>query len=482
MATRFIQLDEAAEMLGISPDALNEMRSRNELRGFRDGTTWKFKSDDIDRVLADRQRGGAAPAADIPGAAAEDLRFDESGDSDLKLGDESSDQGEESVLLSERELGGSEVIGSSTIIGDASTEGSPDSDIALADTAGGEGSQATDLQLVGDSMIQGSDVAVAGGSGLQPISRDEEEGGSEAASDLSLQFEDMDGLDLESGPDDTSSATGGSSDIMAAEARTGSDLGLVSGSDLSLGGDDNEVAFDSDSGVDLPESSSIDLSEDDDDLVLGGSGSGSDITIGSGDSGISLMDPADSGLSLEGEPLELGGSAIGDESLVLGEDDMVSLGSDRAGMSAATQLKSDDDFLLTPLDSAEDESESGSQVIALDDAGAGFDASAATMLSDGDAGMAMLEEDLADSPTLVGGPAGAASLMPSSQMGPGGVMQPVIPEAPYSIWNVLSLFVCIVMLSFTGMMMYDVVRQIWSWDGAYPANSGMMQSLIDMFK
>ena len=37
---------------------------------------------------------------------------------------------------------------------------------------------------------------------------------------------------------------------------------------------------------------------DDDDLVLGGSGTGSDISIG-GDSGISLVDPADSGLSLE---------------------------------------------------------------------------------------------------------------------------------------------------------------------------------------
>ena len=46
---------------------------------------------------------------------------------------------------------------------------------------------------------------------------------------------------------------------------------------------------------------------DDDDLVLGGSGTGSDITIG-GDSGISLVDPADSGLSLE-EPLNLAAAA-----------------------------------------------------------------------------------------------------------------------------------------------------------------------------
>ncbi len=53
--------------------------------------------------------------------------------------------------------------------------------------------------------------------------------------------------------------------------------------------------------------------------MLGGSGTGSDITIG-GDSGISLVDPADSGLSLEA-PLNLAGA--GEESLELGEDDLL---------------------------------------------------------------------------------------------------------------------------------------------------------------
>ncbi len=53
-------------------------------------------------------------------------------------------------------------------------------------------------------------------------------------------------------------------------------------------------------------SSAIDLSGkglEDDDLVLGGSGIGSDVSIG-GDSGISLVDPADTGISLE-QPLDL---------------------------------------------------------------------------------------------------------------------------------------------------------------------------------
>jgi hypothetical protein len=271
-----------------------------------------------------------------------------------------------------------------------------------------------------------------------------------------------------------------------AKADAGSDLSLSADADLSLGGED-ELSMETDSGTELQGDSSIDLSDDDDDLVLGGSGSGSDITIGASDSGISLMDPADSGLSLEGDALELGGSAVGEESLVLGEDDMIMLGDDTgADTTAPTQLKSDDDFLLTPLEEAEDESESGSQVIALDDAGAGLDQSAATMLAEGDAGMAMLEEDPAEAETLVGGPAagaaGVAALAATPQVAGGAVMQPAIPEAPYSIWNVLSLFVCIFVLSFTGMLMYDVVRQIWSWDGVHPVNSGMMDSIINMFK
>ncbi len=65
---------------------------------------------------------------------------------------------------------------------------------------------------------------------------------------------------------------------------------------------------------------------EDDDLVLGGSGTGSDISIG-GDSGISLVDPADSGLSLEA-PLNLSG---GEESLELGEDDLLGMASDIGG-------------------------------------------------------------------------------------------------------------------------------------------------------
>jgi hypothetical protein len=61
-------------------------------------------------------------------------------------------------------------------------------------------------------------------------------------------------------------------------------------------------------------------------------------------------------------------------------------------------------------------------------------------------------------------------------------MAPAVPEAPYSIWNVLSMLVCIVILSVAGMLMYDLVRQVWSWDGVHPVNSGMMDAIIGMFR
>ena len=224
--------------------------------------------------------------------------------------------------------------------------------------------------------------------------------------------------------------------------------------------------------------SGIDL--DDDDLVLGGSGSGSDITLG-GDSGISLVDPADSGLSLE-EPLDLG---TGDESLELGEDDMILLDDDEVDEDAATELKAEDDFLLTPLDDeGDEESESGSQVIALDTEG---DESATMVASTSNASMAaMLDEDLGGGGLGVDDAALGMSLggQPGGMAGGAPLMQPAaaLPEAPWSVWSVVVLALCVVVLVFCGMFSYDLMRNMWSWEGAYEVNSSLMDSILSMFE
>jgi hypothetical protein len=188
-------------------------------------------------------------------------------------------------------------------------------------------------------------------------------------------------------------------------------------------------------------------------------GTGSDIS----DSGISLASAADSGLSLE-QPLELGS-----------EEAPVDEGSGTAG-----ELMADDEFLLTPaVEMGEEESdESGSQVIALDTEG-DFDDSAATMLGEGAGTVGMLEEDpLGAAPAL--DPMAGAAVMAAPTMG---AMHPVIArEAPYSILNVMSLAACAFFLLLTGMFMFDLMRNMWSWQGPYTFNSSIMDSIIRLFE
>jgi len=236
-------------------------------------------------------------------------------------------------------------------------------------------------------------------------------------------------------------------------------------SDFAMGGSAIGSSIDSDIGAE----SEIDLSiDDDDELVLGGSGVGSDLSLGAGDSGINL-NPTDSGLSLEEEPLELGGSAV--DMLELPEDDeMITLDQD-----SATQLRQDEEFLLTPVEDEFDEEESGSQVIALEDSVGYIDPASATML--GSAEPAPQEQQLvAEEPDIFG------------QQGPGGTAQPLAPvqapvvaadpQVPYSIWNVASLMCVMLLLMVTGMLMVDMMRNLWSFDEPISLSSSLMDSIV----
>jgi len=387
MPLKYYNLEETAKALGVDEDEVKRLQQDRKLYGYRDGPDWKFKVEDVEKIRAAR-------AGDSPQEGPED---------------------EGDVLLSEVELGESDLGASGTVIGmEGGEKAAADSDIQLADS---------------DVKLTDSDVKLGEGS---------ETADAAATSDVDSkvsQFEELD-LTLEE--------------------------------DLTL--EDSQIA----EGAETPAGdSTVDLTGkqlEDDDLVLGGSGAGSDVTIG-GDSGISLVDPADSGLSLE-EPLDL--TASGTESLELGEDDMISLGED-ADTEAPTELRTDDDFLLTPLEEVgeDEESESGSQVIALDAEGDESE----TMVAGG-AMAAMLDEDLGaepaidlgDSPQLGAlGEPGVAGLPSTS---------PALPERPYSIWNVLGLALCVIVLAFSGMFMYDLMRNMWSWNAPYEVNSSMMDTIL----
>jgi hypothetical protein len=239
------------------------------------------------------------------------------------------------------------------------------------------------------------------------------------------------------------------------ESKSATDDLFGSGS-LELAPEDLGLTTARPTGGSKPEDSGAVFVDDDDELVFE-SKPDSDITVGGGDSGISLVDPQDSGLSLE-QPLELGDS--GADSFDLGEEDIISL--DEGTEDAR---KSDEDFLLTPIEDSSNEPASGSQVIALDaeeeEFAGGFGSSPA-----------MLEEDLTESAPLV-----TPGLAPAAALAGGPAVTSVAYEAPYSGWNVTVLVVCFLFLFVGGMFMYDLMRHMWSWDNPHSWNGALIDSL-----
>ena len=474
-----VEQKEAARLLGIDEEELKSLISKNEIFGYRDGPNWKFKMEELERVADERgvQLGAEAPQM---GGSGIDTELETLAPVDDVLEDEG-----ESILVSEEELGASGVGTASTIIGREELD-SEESDVKLAENAADSPSdinEASDVLMstAGDDLLGDSQTGSGAGSDVMA------ESSSESGSATGIGLGDDDALDVELEID------GMGSDALSA----GDSLSLDGGSDaLALDDDDDPDSLALDDGWDdesptqlgtgAPDASADDEEDDlilstalDDDesaLALGedenidlGSGVGSDVTLGSGDSGIGLSNPTDSGLSLEEEPVELGGSQVG--AMALGEDDMIEL-EEESDPEAATQLKADDDFLLTPVDDdADDESDSGSQVIALDTEQ--FDETADTMLA---AGPAVLEEDDFGAAPVGAGLAPAGAMMPQPMMHPAAQL----PEAKYSIWNVLSLMIVFALMTLTGMLMVDVLQSMWQYDEPVAANSAVMDFVLSL--
>ena len=448
---KLIELVEAAKILGISPEELNDMRSRSEIFGYRDGSSWKFKEEEINRVRDSKGlTGDAAPTAADDDASSEfdlDLSDDEvidaNSDFDIDLGDDDADvialpQGDDSdsILVSEEELGKSDENTASTIIGEADELMMDESSVSKADSDALTGESGLELTLESSDINSPSDVL--GDAGEKPATAS-----------------------------DTANLGIGGSDLKVATDSGAIDLSEESGIDDGGPVEASDDVKSSSSGF----GSAIDLGLDDDELVLG-SGSGSDVTSGAGDSGINLANPADSGLSLE-EPLELtaGGSSV--ESLELGEDEMLDdLDGDLIVDDDAGEA---DDFMLTPVeDGVDEESDSGSQVIALD-SDEMISNDAVEMLGDVDEDP-ILEEapdfgDAEDADKF--GDKGATGVTPPVKTGG-------TDDAVYSVWNVLSLFFIVTLLGLTGVLMLDLVNNIWSWDSNFTFNSSIMDAVLGL--
>lgn len=430
MAIKLVDQDEAAKILGVSVEEVNAMRDRKEVFPIRDGAVWKYKVDDLERLKNDREAGGSSglggptDLADIPLEVNEHV---------------------ESILLSEKELGLSSESTSSTIIGIPRAKGSPgDSDLKLAAKLEEE-----------PPAPPGSDANLAAGlSGISDVKL--VAGGSDAAK--KTDFSSSSELDLRLEPSGSSTKIGGTTG-SGSELKLGDPSGSSSKKKVKTGSDTKKLAAAAAEQHSFGDSDDLTLEADADVLSQK---PGSDITRGAPGSGIHLIDPKDSGLSLE-QPLELSGSNV--ELLELGEAD--------ASGSGATRLKSDDDFLLTPIqeDAAADESDSGSQVIALDseeDLSSGAFAPASSGM------VAMLEEEGGEGMQT---PMPGLSAAGAPAAGPALMAAPTVPEAPYSWWNIIGLICCTVLLLLTGVVMQDMMRNMWKWDGPEPITRQVTDSL-----
>ncbi len=481
MEQKFVKMEDAVERLGVSTDRLNELREHGVLRAYRDGASWKFRADEVERMVEEGVPE-LPPPSDIglgedssAMLEADDTVTADASDFVLDTSDEPSDPSD-SILLSEEELGESVGPAGSTIIGKSSLD-SEDADLELAlddDTSGPE----SDVKLASPDM---SDVLSDDDEGVLELELESNSGGAGA-------FENLEELEIDLaaessrilGPDDVSKVQ------AAAAALEDSDLSI---GDADAGSTDVPLQVESTEASGSDSELDLDLA---DDLVLSDS-EGSDITLESGDSGINLA-PADSGLALDDIPLEMGGSAIL-SSLDLGgmsdpEISLVGGGSDVSDISdiseideePVAELQVDDDFQLTPLSEGtpDDDGDSSSQVIALD---AGIEG-----LEDDDLGddVGVLDdvgfsEDAGDGVMLAEdfGEAPADGLEMGTYAGVGGAAASV--EVPYSTLQIVGLSGCVILLALGGVMMMDMVRHIWSWDQPYTLNSTIIDAILNLF-
>jgi len=467
MEQKFVNFDEVIEKLGISSERLHELREGGQLRAYRDGKSWKFRTDEIAGMVESGVPEPAPPSdiglvstADLVEAAPIDTSDDDfelslaeddtvaAGSSDVTLDQEVSEPSpSDSILLSEESLGESVSGSPSTIIG-REKMGSEDADLEL--TLASDEDVTEDKSDVKLSPAAGaSDVLSSGviGSGVLD---DLESGGSSAFKDLEeLEID----LAAESSPALSPQEAGlthkgkglakaaASSDLELEDLELSEDDSNVGSTDapvLEVEGDEILGSGAADSGIDLA---------GDSDLILADSG-GSDLTLESGDSGINLISTSDSGLALDDIPLEMGGSAILSSLSLEGSDPEISLVAADASDDPIAELQTDDDFQLTPLsEGALDEGDSSSQVIALD-----------ADIEDFSEGAAVLEEDFAEeeadvvlSEDFAEAPAG------NLEMG----YAPVAAAAagtPYSLVNILLLGSSTLLLLLGGTMMLDMMR------------------------
>ncbi|MDR2116860.1 MAG: helix-turn-helix domain-containing protein [Planctomycetaceae bacterium] len=400
MSSEYYSLEKAAEVLALPTAEVNRLREKNQLRAFRDGSSWKFRKVDVDNYLAESIKNRGKNEKSVS-------------DSDFDL--LGMDDDEESPTL-------------------------------LADLPSFD-------SLMEDGVSFDNDGMVAAVPSSQPTT-------SKVTLDKNI-----------SGKKN--------------EASVADDDLMLSADDLILS-EDSEVLPDSvPSPVSKTSASDIDLAAGDD-LVLDGGGSSGQLNL-AGDSGLSLLDVADNADNIDLQPVE---KSENDAQLELGDDDdILSLISDDLVVenTSTIAIPVEDDFQLTPdtgFASVADDSESASQVIALDednmyaapDGSSGFGkadipfapaASPAVEETDHGSGFGTATPFVAE-------PGEFVARTPE--------ISPATTETTYTSWHIFWIVFATVFLILPGMMILDLIIHIWSWGEPFVINSSIMDIFVGMWQ
>jgi hypothetical protein len=325
---QFYTLEEAARVLGMSPEDLKAEAQKRQVRAFLDGGTWRFRVGDVDELARRRGMGSDAELRlsdlDIPATPAEEPDEIDLSEFQLEVANAGlgtpttastagagSDSGaEQDILLDDLSLPPNATASSSVIIGMQTTGGRTpsDSDVRLIpESAPGSGARPSDS----DVRLAPYDAKAPGDSGVKskkvkPPGDSDVTLGKPSDSDVTLIAGDTSEHDAVSkgGLGDTairqSPISGSSEDVLPA---------FESDSDFDLSPSSQVVdALQPDSGSDF-ELSALEGSDEFEATPLVGP-SDSDVTAADpGFSGINLSRPSDSGINLQmASGLGLGGA------------------------------------------------------------------------------------------------------------------------------------------------------------------------------
>jgi excisionase family DNA binding protein len=363
MTARFLSLNETAEKLGMSTDDILRLVDRKQLYPIKDGGSLKFKAEDLDTFLSDRNED-ADTSEDVASVAIDD-------NADVSLELESPDAGTVNVEAIEQDSDGSSIELASDVSLDLGDSGPQDH---LAE----ESTPALELDLGDDEVASGIDLEL-----------DEQ---AENESDV-LILEDADNESVEP---EKESPISDLSDIEIDSEKSGStpELLLSGSGDLSenIELDGSAIADENISSLEIDSPALDDLSNSDKDKSAGSLVLGDEDELAPGSNisdnavGSALSDVLDSGVLIEEKEVELEGVQAWDEVDLGIEDELEPEQEDPLeepldfGDDLQTELRADiADDLPDSEDAATDEDfdlgagDDGSSVDLDGDASASFD-------------------------------------------------------------------------------------------------------------